>query len=197
MADEVWFSSAAPEERARAAAEAIGYEAFTEWCGLILAGDLSFGDILATGDPDPRWLAGPRWTSWGDPHTWPGRGLEYWMSVWAARSLLHVWNPAAAPAVTRGLGHAHWRVREMCAKIVAQYELGENAGACQRLAVGDGNARVRAAAVRALGIVGEAEHASTIAAARQDPDASVVLAAHRAAVSLESRLDRRFEDLFE
>lgn len=183
-----------PERRARAAGDALGRREFIDWCTAILSRHLSFDEVMAN-EPDPRWLAGNAWTNWRDPLTWPERELDYWTRVWAARSLLHVWEPSAERAVRDGLEDKHWRVREMCAKVAARHEAGSCADACARLASDDVNARVRAAAVRALGSVGEAEHAHAIDAALHDADDAVAVAGEKAAVRMESRLDRRFSDL--
>lgn len=141
---------AGPAVRARAAADALGAEEFARWCGEVLTGVIGLDELVATSEPDPRWLAADAWDSWGPPHTWPERGLAYWLRVWAARSLLHQWHPVAESAVRQGLDDDHWRVREMCAKVATRHALGSCADACAMLATDDDNARVRVAALRAV-----------------------------------------------
>ncbi|MEO7448531.1 MAG: HEAT repeat domain-containing protein, partial [Humibacillus sp.] len=109
--------------------------------------------------------------------------------VWAARTLLHVWSDRATAAVVNGLADPAWRVREMCAKVVARWELGAAAERCVD-GLGDETPRVRAAAVRALGAVGEGEHAGAVRAALDDPDPAVRRAAECALRELTRRLDR-------
>jgi hypothetical protein len=114
---------------------------------------------------------------------------SYWIPVWAARGLLYVWHPSAAPAVVAALGHEAWRVREMSAKVCLRREIGE---ACDALALltADPVPRVRVAAARALGAVGEAEHARPLQDLLDDTDASVRLRAAQALRVLSIRLDR-------
>src|SRR5699024_4518934 len=109
---------------------------------------------------------------------------------WAARTLLHAWDPVAAPAVAQGLRDEAWRVQEMCAKVAARYELGEAAPVCAELAEVDAVPRVRLACLRTLAVVGEAEHASAVRAGLRGTDPSVVQAAERALERMEERLDR-------
>jgi hypothetical protein len=116
-------------------------------------------------------------------------GQEYWARTWGARTLLYVWEPAAAPAVVSGLRDPHWRPREMSAKVARARELGEAGDALARL-TGDDVRRVRLAAVRALAVVGEGEHAAALHEALDDPEPDVRRAAARALEDLASRLDR-------
>jgi HEAT repeats len=122
----------------------------------------------------------------------PAGEPSYWIAVWAARGLLHVWHPSAAPAVVAALGHEAWRVREMSAKVCLRREIGE---ACDALALlaGDPVPRVRAAVARALGAIGEAEHAQPLRNLRDDEDASVRLRASQALRLLSIRLDRNLD----
>jgi hypothetical protein len=77
-------------------------------------------------------------------------GVEgYWPRVWAMRALLYVWDDSASGVVIAGSTDAHWRVREMSAKVVAKRTLDEGHDAMTSL-VDDEVARVRAAAERAL-----------------------------------------------
>ncbi len=91
-------------------------------------------------------LGGPpaRWALTGEPS-----GPNYWLRVWAARGLLYAWDAAAVPSVLRALDDHAWRVREMAAKVVARRRLDEGLELVRDLQE-DENARVRAAAMRAL-----------------------------------------------
>jgi len=180
-------ADATPAARARAAAEALGTETLANWCAELITGA---ADPIADPDPDPRWLAGRAWTAWGDPVTWPERGLDHWFRVWAARTLLHEWHPLAEFAVRSGLADRHWRVREMCAKVVARQGLATAADACAQLAGDDAVTRVRIAALRALATAGEYEHGSVVLGCLDDEDRSVVAAAERSRSAMEARLDR-------
>jgi HEAT repeat protein len=100
-----------------------------------------------------RVLAGPSAESVLD-----GRdgGLDgYWPRVWAARGLLHVWNDVATPAIIAATMHDAWRVREMSAKVIARHHVRPAIDAVIGL-LDDDNARVRAAARRAFGVVADA-----------------------------------------
>lgn len=180
-------ASATPQLRAAAAARELGARELADWCAEILTGAL---DLTDQDRHDPVWLAGRAWTSWGAPSSWTSRGLDHWPRTWAARMLLHAWDPVAAPAVAQGLGDEAWRVREMCAKVAARYELAEAAPACTELAGTDSVPRVRLACLRALAVVGEVEHAPAVLAGLRDADPSVVRAAERALERMEERLDR-------
>jgi len=118
----------------------------------------------------------------------------YWPRVWAARALRYAWEDGtratatAESALVAGLADEHWRVREMCAKVVALHEIGAAGDALARV-VDDDVPRVRAAAVDALGAVGEHEHLELVVAAQADPDPAVARAAERAEEALRRRLD--------
>ena len=79
----------------------------------------------------------------------------------------------------------------MAAKVVGDRELGEAAEHLVAL-LGDDTPRVRVAAARALGVVGEGEHGAAITALASDPDPTVAAAARSAVTTLSRRLDRRF-----
>ncbi|MGH3453056.1 MAG: HEAT repeat domain-containing protein [Nocardioidaceae bacterium] len=121
-------------------------------------------------------------------HNLVSRGQDHWPRVWAARSLRYVWQPYAEPGVVAALPDPAWRVREMAAKVVVQRELGSAAEALVPL-VGDRTARVRVAAIRAMGLVGEYEHA-VLLADLDDPDPKVQIAIEGARRRLRVRLDR-------
>jgi len=77
---------------------------------------------------------------------------RYWLRVWAARGLLWAWDadaPVAIDAIRRGLRDPAWRVREMCAKVVARHVVGELWDAVTALR-DDQVPRVRSAARRAV-----------------------------------------------
>lgn len=114
---------------------------------------------------------------------------EYWLRVWGARGLLYAWSPRAAPAVVSGLDDPAWRVREMCGKVARLREVGEAAEPLARLTK-DEVVRVRLAAVKALAVVGEGEHADVLHDACGDPDMKVRDAARSALVTLSRRLER-------
>ncbi len=126
------------------------------------------------------WLAG------GKP---PGH--RYWARVWACRALLYTWDEFAGPAVAMALNDDHWRVRELAGKVITKREVPDAADTLATLITDDPVPRVRAAACRALAVVGEGEHLSALAAAVDDPDHLVAAAAERGLDRLQDRLDRR------
>lgn len=176
---------ATPGDRARAAADAIGDLALTRWCADLLAGRAIWG---AEADPDPAWIGGATVAGWGSPEHLTA-ATDYWVRVWAARTLLYVWDDAVIADVVAGLRHPAWRVREMCAKVCARWQVPEAADTCAELA-DDETPRVRVAALRVLGAVGEAEHAVPVHEAFDDPEPMVREAAERALRRLDERLDR-------
>ena len=179
--------TATPSHRAAAAAQALGMAELAHWCADVLTGTL---DLVEQDRHDPRWIAGKAWTGWGDPQSWTRRDLAHWPRVWAARTLLHAWDPVAAPALEVGLRDPAWRVREMSSKVVARYEVGPAAPACADCAEGDAVPRVRIASLRALAVVGESEHAPAVLACLRHEDPAVIRAAERAVEQMEARLDR-------
>jgi HEAT repeat protein len=76
----------------------------------------------------------------------------YWPRVWAARGLLHAWDPAATAAIIGATSDEAWRVREMAAKVVARHRVGAAFDAVAALRA-DPVERVRAAAARAVTIL--------------------------------------------
>jgi hypothetical protein len=109
----------------------------------------------------------------------------YWPELWGARTFLHVWNDSASYAVRAGLDNQAWRVREMCAKVVA-----ERAIDCPEQLVPlatDEVARVRAQAARALGVVGGAEHGDILKSLLADADIDVRRQAGPALTALTAR----------
>jgi len=77
----------------------------------------------------------------------------------------------------------------MCAKVVRLRELGEAADVLSTL-VDDSTVRVRLAAIRALTVVGEVEHAAMVATAKDDPESTVRVAVGAALRRMAERLDR-------
>jgi len=73
----------------------------------------------------------------------------YWPRVWAARGLLHAFQPQATAAIITATSDEAWRVREMAAKVVARYRVGDALDAVAALR-DDPVPRVRAAASRAV-----------------------------------------------
>ena len=76
----------------------------------------------------------------------------YWPRVWAARGLLHAWDPAATAAVIGATGDEAWRVREMAAKVIARRRVGDAFNAVAALRANPVE-RVRAAAARAVTVL--------------------------------------------
>ncbi|MBW8730666.1 MAG: HEAT repeat domain-containing protein [Terrabacter sp.] len=177
---------ATPGDRARAAADALGDDVLTDWCADLLAGRATWGDPEL---PDIGWVGGQVVSGWGSPDHLDD-DTRYWTQVWAARTLLYVWADGCASDVVAGLADPAWRVREMSAKVAARWEVGSAADPCADLVTTDEVPRVRAAAARVLGAVGEAEHAAALHEAVDDQDESVRVAAARALGTLERRLDR-------
>lgn len=88
-------------------------------------------------------------------------GERYWLRVWGARGLLWALGTDGAPAaddprvtsaVGSALGDGHWRVREMAAKLAARHRIEAVQPALAALLT-DENARVRAAAARAVRVL--------------------------------------------
>ena len=78
-----------------------------------------------------------------------GGPTGYWPRVWAMRALLYAWDPSATGVVITGASDAHWRVREMSAKVVAKRRL-DAAHDAMTILRNDDVPRARAAADRAL-----------------------------------------------
>jgi HEAT repeat protein len=173
-----------PSVRMAQACAAHGCVAIAEWCAALLAGEVGYDDARA---PSLAWLGGAHAAGQLRKGRLVERGQDHWPRVWAARGLLYVWTPAAAPAIVAALSDPAWRVREMAAKVTRLHEVGEAADALAEL-VDDPVPRVRIAAVRALGAVGEAEHAAAVREVVGDPVACA--AAEAALRQLRRRLDR-------
>ena len=109
----------------------------------------------------------------------------YWPELWGMRALLSVWNDSAARAVTAGLQNQAWRVREMACRVSAARGLAVSAELGVLLA--DDVARVRAAAARALGEVGDAASVDGIRALLKDPEIDVRRGAQEGLAKLRTR----------
>jgi hypothetical protein len=173
--------AARPADRIASLVDLVGPDAVADWCAALLRG----ADWTEAAAPDLDWIGGRSSASLVDKSL----ALDYWPRVWAARGLLHVYRPQAAPAVVAGLDDDAWRVREMCAKVVRLQELGAAAQALHRR-TSDDVPRVRAAALRALARVGESEDVDAVRDCLDDPDPAVVAAAQTALRELSPRLDR-------
>ena len=79
----------------------------------------------------------------------PKSAHVYWLRVWGARGLLHVYADQAEGPVIEALDDEHWRVREMAAKVIARYRIGAALAVVAELR-DDPVPRVRIAADRAV-----------------------------------------------
>lgn len=177
---------ATPAARVEELVGLLGRDEVVAWCADLLAGRAAHDDPDL---PPLSWLGGPS-TPWLVSQQ--GERLQansYWVRVWGARGLLHCYLPSAAREVVAALGDEQWRVREMAAKVVATWEVGEAADHLVAL-LDDEVPRVRAAAARALGVVGEGEHADAVRSVADDPETAVRRAAETALTRMRSRLDR-------
>lgn len=156
----------------------VGESEVAHWCA----------DLLAGADPaecEPMlWYAGGRPAAGVLEGSWD----PSWACVWGARGLLYAWADDVAPAIVVGLGDARWRPAEMCLKVAAVREIGE-AGPPAVPLLRHELSRVRVAACRVLGAVGDVEHVSALEAVLDDPAPD----ARRAAVRALRRLDRRLD----
>ena len=114
-----------------------------------------------------------------------GAPALYWPELWGARTLLYVWSEKAAPVVITGLSNQAWRVREMSVRVALERRLDVAETLVELTA--DSSPRVRAAAVRALGSLGTAEHAERIVALLRDAERDVRRAAQEARDTLRGR----------
>lgn len=160
------------------------------WCAGLLDGTIRYDNA---GYPPMTWLGGAHAAGLLQRQAFESRDQDYWPRVWGARGLLHVWAADARPAVIGGLSDPAWRVREMAAKIVRVEELADAETELTAL-VADPVPRVRAAALLALGRVGESEHAQVVARSRRDGSPLVRRAAEKALGELAGRLDLRLRE---
>lgn len=163
-------------------ADRLGGDQFTAVCVSLLGGAAreDHVDVLP-------WLTGHDWSE-GAPVRDADSWHDYWLRTWGARGLLHVWDDTATEAVVAGLADEHWRPAEMCLNVVAAHEVA-GAGDGAAALVGHDLPRVRAAALRALAVVGDTEHVEVVRAYLDDPDPLVRRSAARAEELLRSRLD--------
>jgi HEAT repeat protein len=160
----------------------VGRRRFVEVCCDLLAGAArtSYVDEL-------RYLTGHSWDA-GDPVLDDTVWKDYWVRTWGARGLLHCWSDSASDAVVAGLGDEHYRPAEMCLKVSARYDVAGAGPGAAALSTHD-LPRVRAAALRALAVVGDTEHVAAVEARLDDDDEAVRTAAARARATLAQRLD--------
>lgn len=157
----------------------VGRARFVEVCV-----DLLEGAERASYVPELRYLTGHADDPFLDREAWK----DYWVRTWGARGLLHCWHDSATAAVVAGLGDEHYRPAEMCLKVSATYDVagsGPGAAALTRHEL----PRVRANAVRTLGLVGDTEHADDVVALLDDPEEQVREHAARAYARMARRLD--------
>ncbi len=137
--------------------------------------------------PELRYLRGHGWQD-DDPILDRAAWKDYWVRTWGARGLLHCWDDAATDAVVAGLGDEHYRPAEMCLKVAAAHDVA-GAGPGAAALAGHRLPRVRAAAMRTLGLLGDTEHVDAVRAALDDPDEVVRRQAARAYALMARRLD--------
>src|ERR1700689_3126811 len=104
----------------------VGADEVVRWCAQLLRARVAFDD---PDRPSLAWLGGANAVYELSRGALVERGVDYWPRVWAARGLLHVWEPAlattvAVPALLAALSDDAWRVREMAAKVVRRWDIG-------------------------------------------------------------------------
>jgi hypothetical protein len=160
----------------------LGRERFVEVCADLLAGAARTAYVA-----ELRYLTGHSWEP-GSPTLDAEVWKDYWVRTWGARGLLHRWHDRATDAVVAGLRDEHYRPAEMCLKVSAEHEVAGSGPGAAALTTHD-LPRVRATAVRALGVVGDTEHAEAVLAAFDDPEPRVREQAVRAYRRMAARLD--------
>lgn len=100
-----------------------------------------------------------------------GAPALYWPELWGARIFLYRWDASAVASVISGMSNQAWRVREMCLRVCALRMVGDVPAFAARLS--DPNARVRAAAIRAIAAVGAEADAAAVEPALRDRDIDV------------------------
>lgn len=171
------------------ARQELGHDVLIDWCVALLMREVEGSD---PGTPSLRWIGGAAAGSDAERHHWARDDQAYWPRVWAARALRYAWSDSVARPVIDALADDSWRVREHCCAVVQMREL---ADAAEKLAAltdphHEPTPRVRLAAVKALAVVGEFEHADALRQATFDPDPKVGDAAGAALRVLADRLDR-------
>jgi hypothetical protein len=160
----------------------VGRERFVEICCDLLAGADRTSYVA-----ELRYLTGfdgEHRDRFLDASSWK----DYWVRTWGGRGLLHCWSDRASDAVVAGLGDEHYRPAEMCLKVAARYDVAGSGPGAAALATHQ-LPRVRANAVRTLGVVGDTEHADVVLAMLDDPDPAVRTHAARAYDRMAQRLD--------
>ena len=159
----------------------LGPTTFVDTCGELLSGADRAAYVV-----ELRYLSGHPEEAVLDRTSWK----DYWVRTWGARGLLHHFDERATRQVLAGLADEHYRPAEMCLKVCAQHDVaGSGPGAA--LLTRHELPRVRVAAARALGVVGDTEHADDLEALRSDPDEQVRRQAARAYERMAGRLDLR------
>jgi hypothetical protein len=167
-----------PKALAAELQEHVGNRQAALWCAELLEG-------ADPHDYEPMlWYLGAQAT----PGVLSGQWERYWVRTWGARGLRYVWVDECAAAIVVGLSDDHWRPAEMCLKVAALREIGE-AGPAAVAWVDHELPRVRAAACRTLGVVGDTEHVSVVHDCLDDPQPEVRRAAARALAAMARRLD--------
>jgi HEAT repeat protein len=129
-----------PRESIAAECQRRGRSAVVSGCiDLIEGREADDGLILALGGPAAEYVLSGN----------EGGREGYWPRVWAARGLLHAWDDSAMAAIIRATADDSWRVREMAAKVIARYRVGDALPALAGLQ-DDDVPRVRIAAERAV-----------------------------------------------
>jgi hypothetical protein len=160
----------------------VGRDRFVEVCVDLLGGADRTAYV-----PELRYLTRHSWEP-GDPAFDTEVWKDYWVRTWGARGLLYCWADAATRPVVTGLGDEHYRPAEMCLKVAAKHDVaGSGPGAA--LLTRHDLPRVRANAVRTLGVVGDTEHVDDVLAVLHDPEEWVREHAARAYQRMATRLD--------
>lgn len=149
-------------------------------------------DLLGGADrtayvPELRYLTGHSWDAGDlvrDDTVWK----DYWVRTWGARGLLYCWDDSASGAIVRGLADEHYRPAEMCLKVSAKHDVAGSGPGAAALTTHE-LPRVRANAVRTLGVVGDTEHVAAVLAVLHDPEEWVREHAARAYERMARRLD--------
>jgi HEAT repeat protein len=148
------------------------------WCAELLEG------------ADPHEYEGMLWYlgAQATPGVLSGSWELYWVRTWGARGLRYVWVDDCASAIVAGLSDEHWRPAEMCLKVAVLRDIGE-AGPGAVSWIDHELPRVRAAACRTLGAIGDTEHLAAVEGRLDDPHPEVRRAAARALAAMARRLD--------
>jgi hypothetical protein len=160
----------------------VGRTRFVEVCVDLLSGADRTAYV-----PELRYLTGHSWEA-GDSVLDHDAWKDYWVRTWGARGLLHCWHDTATGPVVTGLDDEHYRPAEMCLKVSAKHDVAGSGPGAARLTRHE-LPRVRANAVRVLGVVGDTEHADDVLGVLRDPEEWVREHAARAYSRMARRLD--------